>query len=193
MSSPVYVITGFKREKFDMESKQKVLPDGVTGRLGGSTKTIMHGVAFVGNDKPLGYAYLKASLQKIEDFESTPIGERGVGALCGGFISSTNVTTAGLLCSEQFTNEQEWGDVDTSNARYLCGFYNAKLTKYNRVMACFDRVNAAPISGFWRNGKAVVGPNSPCEKTDWAINLKSKPDDGNYGIVLEKGTRVLSR
>lgn len=187
MSSPVWAMTGFKREKFDNTSREKVLPDGITGRLNETTKTIMHGVAFVGSGRPLGYAYLKVSLQKMEDFESMPLSERGLGAVSGGFISSTTVTPAGLLSTGHFTNEQEWGTIDTSKARYLCGFYNSQLTKYNRVMVCFDTCKVAPVSGFWRNGKVMLGPNIQCDKTDWGVNLKSNPNTGSYAIALEKG------
>lgn len=181
MVPSVWAITGIKRETFDRAGKDKVLPDVITGRLHRATNTIMQGRTWVDETQSIGYAYLKVSLQKMEDFDSLPLGERGLGAVSGGYILSSNNT-----CSEPFRIEQKWGVVDTSKAIHVCGFYS-KGKRYSRVMVCFDPANAAPVSGFWRNGKVLVGPNIQCHKTDWGRDLHS----GSHAIALEKGKFCL--
>lgn len=172
---------------FDNEATKIYLRKTVIGKVDKTTKTIMHGVCFVASDKPLRYAYLKVSLQKMEAFENIPIAERGLGAVSGGFVWSANATNKGKDITGAYTNEQEWGVIDASKAHHLCGFYNPELTKYYRVMVCFDKFNVAPVSGFWRNENVLVGPNTKCEKKAWGKNFKSFPDTGSYAIALEKG------
>lgn len=181
MDPSVWAVTGIQRETFDRANKEKILPDAVTGRLNGTTETIMHGATWVGKFKSIGYAYLKVSLKKMEDFDNLPLAERGLGAVCGGYVLSSNNES-----SEPFKTEQKWGVVDASKSIYLCGFYG-KGKRYNRVMVCFDRTNAAPVSGFWRNGRAIVGPNIQCDKTDWGRDLAS----GSHAVALEKGKSWL--
>lgn len=177
MVPSVWAITGIKLETFDRKGKDKLLPDAVTGRLHKATNTIMQGGTWVDEAHSIGYAYLKVSLQKMEDFDSLPLAERGLGAVSGGYILSSNDTW-----SEPVKTEQKWGVVDSSKAIFVCGFYS-KGKRYSRVMVCFDRANAAPVSGFWRNGKVLVGPNIQCDQTDWGRDLHS----GSHAIALEKG------
>lgn len=205
MGSAVWAITGFKREKFDTAPEdnlrdkigdESAVTTEITGQLSETTDTFMHGVAFVGHDKPPGYARLKVSLQKMGDFENTPIAARGLGAVSGGFITTTTILHTGRQDTKTAVNDQEWGVVDASKALSLCGFYNATLTKYHVVKVCFHRTDVASVSCFWRNGKAIIGPNIDCDKTDWGIKFKSKTDIGSHAISLVKGklygvTRIL--
>lgn len=198
MGSSVWAITGFKREKFDFAPEEDTQREGkgsgepgvtteITGQLSEEIETFMHGVAFVGHDKPPGYARLNVSLQKMEDFENTPVAERGLGAVSGGFITTTTILHTGRQDTKTAVNDQEWGVVDSSKALSLCGFYNSTLTKYYVVKVCFDKTDVASVSGFWRNGKAIIGRNIDCDRTDWGVNFKSKTDIGSHAISLVKG------
>lgn len=181
MKSSAWAITGFKVETFDDKSATtNILQDRLIGKLEGTWRTIMHGDSWVDEDHSIGYAHLKVALQNMEDFDEVPLDERGLGAVSGGYIMSTNNTS-----SEPFKIEQKWGVIDTSTAIYLRGFYRND-NKYSRVMVCFDRTKIAPVSGFWRDGKVMVGPNIQCDKTDWGSDLES----GSYAIALTKGKLV---
>lgn len=183
MSSPVWAITGFKVETFaSSASKEKIVPDRVIGRLNETAETIMHGEISLRKSQRLEYAYIKASLLKMEDFESTPLAERGLGAVSGGFIVLYHISL-----KPNVTIVQEWGVVCAAKKPLVCGFYSADSTKFNLVMVCFDRGTVAAVSGFWRNGKVLIGPDIKCDKTEWGVNFRSHPDTGSYALVLEQG------
>lgn len=130
----------------------------------------MHGETWVEEAKCIGYAYLKISWQKMEDFENTPLAERGLGAVSGGFVLPSNSTS-----SEPFKKKQEWGLIDASKTYRVSDFYSCNEFRYNRVMVCFDRTNVTPISAFWRNGEVIAGPDVGGDKTDWGYNIRSNP------------------
>lgn len=198
MCPAVWAITGIQNTTCDGTGDGRhVMSDDITGRLDADTETIMHGESWVDEFEFVGYAYLNVSLQRMEDFEKMPTAERGLGAVSGGFISWSDST-----CSRPFTTEQEWGVIDKSKARCVGVFYSISGVgtslslrtgdcysgeRLNRVMVCFDRTNAAPVSGFWRNKEVLLGPNIQCDKTNWGRNFKSDTDTGNYMIALEKG------
>lgn len=178
MNPLVWAIKGFKIETFDSASLEtKVQPDRDIGQLNGIVQTIMNGSTWVDDNKSIGHAYLKVSLQEMGEFEKLPLAERGLGAVSGGYILSSNTTS-----SEPLKTEQTWGVVDASTAILVCGFYGHG-DRYIRIMACFDRTNVAPISGFWRDGKVMVGRNLECNQVHWGRNLKY----GSYAVALERG------
>lgn len=190
-------MTGFKLETLASSFKGDVLSDELVGepnyatraigKIYEPTKTIMHGVAYLGPGKPLGYGRLKVSLQKLEEFENIPIAERGLGAMCGGYIAVEEVLSSGPEDEKTAEDVQAWGVIDKSKAKFSCGFYSSPaLRNFYSVIICFDRTNVAAVSGFWRNGKAMIGPDINCDITDWGLNIKCKSDTGNFGIALAK-------
>lgn len=180
MSPSVWVITGLKWTTFDQPL------DRVTGRLSGEPQTIMHAFRPLRNESS-GYAYISASLQKMEEFEKIPLAERGRGAVSGGYVTAMNITSAGRLPRGTKSNEQEWGTVDTSGGVCVGLFYEAEGARWILVMVCFDRTNVAPVSGFWSNDKVLTGPDIKCNKTDWGVNLKSVLGSATFSLVLERG------
>lgn len=102
MSSSVSVITGLKWATFDQPRA-----DQVTGRLNGEPQAIMHAFTPLKNNAR-GYAYLSASLQKVEEFEKIALDERGRGAVSGGYVTAMTITSAGRLARGTTVNEQEW-------------------------------------------------------------------------------------
>lgn len=181
MSSSVSVITGLKWATFDQPRA-----DQVTGRLNGEPQAIMHAFTPLKNNAR-GYAYLSASLQKVEEFEKIALDERGRGAVSGGYVTAMTITSAGRLARGTTVNEQEWGTVNTSGGTCVGGFYEAEDARYIRVMVCFDRTNVAPVSGFWSNDKVLIGPDIKCDKTDWGVNLKNVLEPTTFSLVPEKG------
>lgn len=178
MNPLVWAIKGFKVETFESASLEtKVQPDRVIGQLNGIVQTIIDGRTWVDDHKSNGHACVKVSLQEMGDFEKLPLAERGLGAVSGGYVLSSNTNS-----SEPFKTEQKWGVVDTATAILVCAFYGYG-DRYIRIMACFDHTNVAPISGFWRDGKVMVGPKLECNQVHWGRNLTS----GSYAVALEIG------
>lgn len=184
MTSPVWVIAGFRVETFDSSasSKKKVLPDKVIGRYTQTTQTIMHGGTAFYKGKPQKYAYLSVYLLEMEDYESIPLAERGLGAVSGGCISSDSSPFTGL-----YTREQQWGAFDMPAGLTLCTLYHSTFETYNGITVFFDKTNVAPISGCWLDGPCLTGPDTHSDRTDWGLDSTSSHTDGNVAPFLEKG------
>ena len=186
MTSPVWVITGFKIETFDssVSCVNTVPPDRIVGRPTDTTKTIMRGgTNFRDDGNPERYTYLHGYFERMEDYDNLPLAERGLGAVSGGFISraSTPFTWKG-------THEQEWGAIDGPETQILCLLYHSTFRTFNDIIVCFDRTNVAPISGCWLDARSMTGLNSNSDITDWM----SSPDAGSSPPFLEKGKLWLA-
>lgn len=185
MSSPAWVITGFKIETFDSRATRNKAVSTVKmiGRSTETTQIIMHGgTKFLDKGKPLGYAYVHGYFENMQDYDKLPLAERGLGAVSGGCILRANAP-----CTRKYTHEQEWGAISEPETSIVCTFYDSTLKTYKDIVACFDNTNVAPISGDWLTGQPVTGPSTHSDRTDWMVSFTSNPNAGNPPFHLEKG------